>query len=1256
MSSSSSKKSAASASTSKPKASKQDKKVINTEVDEDIVTGDVAIEEAYQTKTHLQHIMDLPDTYIGSIQREKTFRWIKGFMKVSDEAGDDNDKAPATMRHCFKYKEIEFQPGLMQIIEEILVNAFDNRSRIIQKKLAGVKGLKAVTYIKVNVDKLSGQIAISNDGEGIDIALHPTENVYVPELIFGKLLSSGNYRKDEKKITGGKNGYGAKLTNIFSTKFIVETVDRKRKLLFRQEFRKNMSERSEPVITEKYTGEAFTRITFIPDYKIFGCDGLTKELTSYIEKRAYDMVACSSGEIKVWFNDVEIGASSFDDYISMYVGDQERAFVRVNERWEIAATLSQNHAFEQVSFVNGINTDRGGRHVDYITKQITAAVVEFIKKKKKVEVREDVIKSNLFVFVNAIIENPSFDSQTKNTLTTTKSNFGSECVVPDKFIESLCNSGLMERAIALSEFRDKQLLTKTDGKKLKRVLDIPKLDDARFAGTKQSDKCTIIFTEGDSAKATAIAGLSVIPNGRDYFGIFPLRGKLLNTRDKAERDIVANTEIANIKKIIGFQEGKEYKDTSELRYGRIMIMTDADLDGSHIKGLSINFVDNGWQSLLQIDGFITTLLTPILKATKGKKIQNFYTQPAFEDWAQAHNGAKGWTVKYYKGLGTSTAQEAKEYFKDFKQVLYHWDDKSKDSIDLAFNGDRADDRKAWLTAYDHKVILDVEQPRVSYTDFINKDLIHFSNADNIRSIPSICDGLKPSQRKVMYCCFKRNLKSEIKVAQLSGYISEHGAYHHGEVSLQGTIINMAQNFCGANNINLLVPQGQFGTRLQGGKDNAAARYIFTYLPKISYILFNQLDEPLYKATEDEGQFIEPEFYMPVLPMVLVNGSEGIGTGWSTGVPQFNPVDIIANLKLMMAGEKPKEMLPWYRGFRGTVQKLAKNQWITKGIYKLVGSDVVEITELPIGVWTQTVKDILVSLLNPPNAAKTDKGGKKKAAEKGAKRSPTRRTKAVAGLSGDEPVIKDYAEYHTDTTVCFKIKFDSEILTQLLVEDTKTGITELEKLLHLTSRISCDKKLNLYDENMKLRTYSCVEDILEHYYKLRLDYYGRRKAYMIPKMEEELLFLATRVRFILDVIAKKIRVNDRTKANITEQLEAADYPKMFEKKLMYLKDMTEAQRTGGNYDFLVGMPIYSLTRDRIEELKKEQDELEARLATLKAKSISDLWSEDLQEFEKEFNHFMKDYYESIGLSADDFPTSATRASRTVNMKKKTAAAE
>ena len=196
---------------------------------------------------------------------------------------------------------------------------------------------------------------------------------------------------------------------------------------------------------------------------------------------------------------------------------------------------------------------------------------------------------------------------------------------------------------------------------------------------------------------------------------------------------------------------------------------------------------------------------------------------------------------------------------------------------------------------------DYDEKTVSIKEFGDNDLIHFSNSDNIRSIPSVIDGFKPSQRKVLYCCFKRKLDNEIRVAQLAGYVSEHGAYHHGEASLQGTIINMAQDFVGSNNINLLDPIGQFGTRLHGGKDSAQPRYIYTKLQEISYKLFNKDDEDLYQYIEDDGEKVEPNYYVPTLPMLLINGTSGIGTGWSTNIPCFNPKDIIKNIKLYNQG-------------------------------------------------------------------------------------------------------------------------------------------------------------------------------------------------------------------------------------------------------------------------------------------------------------------------------------------------------------------
>ena len=830
-------------------------------------------------------------------------------------------------------------------------------------------------------------------------------------MIFGELLTSGNYNKQEEKITGGKNGYGAKLTNIYSTKFILETVDKKRKLKYTQVFENNMDVKGEPKI-EPYKDKPYTKITFTPDYERFNCEELSDDLCALVKKRTYDMVACSSGKIKVSYNGNPSIINDFNDYISLYIGsDTPRVCQTINERWSIAACLStlNDGGFQQVSFVNGINTNKGGKHVDYITKQIIVNMVKYIEKKKKIKVKENTIKENLMVFVNSVIVNPSFDSQTKETLTTNKSKFGSDCLVPDKFIETLAvDCGVMEQAIMLNEFQSKKLLKATDGKKNKKILDIPKLDDADLAGSSKSAQTTLILTEGDSAKAMAVAGIGVLENGRKLYGIFPLRGKLRNDRNLNAEEASKNEELTNIKRIMGLREGAEYKDVNNLRYGRIMIMTDQDVDGTHIKGLIMNFLSK-WPSLMKIEGFITSLLTPIVKVRRGKQVKNFYTLPEYEQWMEKTSNNHLWKAKYYKGLGTSTPAEAKEYFRDFKILKYHWDDNTDARLDLAFNKDQADNRKIWLSGFDCNRVLDLEQSYVTISDFIDKDLIHFSNADNIRSIPSLCDGFKPGQRKIYFCCEKRNLKNELRVSQLSGYVSENGAYHHGEVSLQGTIINMAQNHCGANNINLLEPVGQFGSRLKGGKDHAQPRYLNTHFSTMAATIFNKLDNPIYKYTEDDGLKVEPEQYMPIIPMVLINGTEGIGTGWASGVPQFHPLEIVENLRELMKGNTCKEMIPWFRGFSGEIEKLSDNHWLTRGKYKLIKNNCLEITELPIGVWTDNYRVMLDEFILGTNNG----GGRGKSKSAKTNSKTTGKGKGNSKKNDEPPLLKDYRNESTE---------------------------------------------------------------------------------------------------------------------------------------------------------------------------------------------------------------------------------------------------
>ena len=1238
---------------------------VNTNHSDDETVQLDNLAEKYKKKTPLEHIKDLPDTYIGSIVIENANVWTLSNINPlnnnidnnidnkitednekdeneTEDGGNDNNntkdkdkgKDNATAKYTIISKEVEYVPGLRSIIEEILVNAFDNMNRVNQKNAVEKKKLRKVSYIKVWTDREKGQITIENDGEGIDIALHPEEKVYIPQMIFGELLTSGNYNKEEEKITGGKNGYGAKLTNIFSTYFKIETVDRIRKLKYTQLYENNMDIKGEPTI-EPYKEVPFTRITFIPDYAKFKLSGMSEDLEKMIKKRTIDMFACSRGQLEVYHNDEKIELKTFSDYMKLYLEpDHLTVSCKPNDRWEIGACMSPNFTFQQISFVNGINTHRGGKHVEYVVRQITKKMVDLIMRKKKTEVKESFIKDNLMIFVNATIVNPAFDSQTKETLSTLPKNFGSECIVPDAFIDKLAESGIMDRALALSEFRDSQALKKTDGVKKKRILDIPKLDDADWAGTKKADQCTLILTEGDSAKVMAIAGISVIPNGHNLYGVFPLKGKLVNTRDKEDITLANNQEICNIKKILALQEDVEYKDTSALRYGRIMLMTDSDVDGSHIKGLLINFLSK-WKSLMKLTGFITSLLTPIIKVwkksdKKGKmNAISFYTLTAYNEWLLANNNGKGYETKYYKGLGTSTPQEGKEYFKNFKIVTYHWDDNAAEQIDMAFSKERADDRKMWLSDYNADTILDINQSSVTVSDFVNKDLIHFSNYDNHRSIPSVFDGLKPSLRKIMYCAFKRNLRSEIKVAQLAGYVSEHGAYHHGEASLNGAIINLAQNYVGTNNINLLMPEGQFGSRVLNGQDSAAPRYIFTYLSKITHLLFNKDDYPLLKLTEDDGQTVEPLFYMPILPIILINGTTGIGTGWSSNIPQFNPIDIITNIRRLMNGEQQLSLTPWYRGFIGTIRRVCSNKWLSKGRYRVLDDTTIEITELPIGYSTQNFKELLEMY---EKGYKTDTGAASTTADKKKKpgAAPAKKPKWAEFADSDGKLIKSFKNESSDSQIKFTLKFDNRVLNKLLSGVDKTGLSELDKLFQLTTSISCCNTMNLYDENNKLQNFKSPEEILEYYYHKRIEYYGLRRLNLIRILEQEVLLLSTRARFILDVINDVVKVRNILEVEIIKQLKTLKYAIMVDNVLIEYETLKPEQRENGSYDFLIVMPIRSMTKEKVEELLKEKEKRSIELEILKKKTDKDIWEEDLKVFEVEYKKHMDEFYEYIDM--------------------------
>ena len=1051
--------------------------------------------------------------------------------------------------------------------------------------------------LKVTIDKVTGVITILNDGNGIDIRKHGSYgNLWVPELIFGELLTSTNYDKGEEKIWGGKNGYGSKLANIFSKEFIIETVDHYSKKIYTQRFSNNMTEKEAPTV--KACNKApYTQITFTPDYERFGIKKLTDDIYKLFHRRVIDACATTHKDVSVYFNGEKLTIKDFEKYCELFLDKKEQPFVYESsgQRWEVVASISSSGSFEYLSFVNGINTIKGGKHVEYITNMITKNLVDMTLAKKKKAVKSQHIKDNLFVFVKALIVNPSFDSQSKETLTTPVAKFGSKCDLSDKFFDKLYKSGIVDKALSITEFYDKKKLVKTDGKKISRII-VPKLDDANLAGTKQSAECTLILTEGDSAKTMAISGLSVI--GRDKYGVFPLRGKILNVKDATLQKISDNNEITAIKKIMGLEQNKKYTDVSQLRYGSIMIMTDQDHDGSHIKGLIFNIFQSMWHELYEISGFLTSMLTPIIKATNSRKeVIEFYNMTDYERWLETSEAKTGnWKIKYYKGLGTSNDQESKEYFKQMKKVTYMYDENADEVIDLAFNKKRADDRKLWLQDYDKDRVLDYSKKNVDYKSFVDKELIHFSNRDLQRSINHICDGLKESTRKIIYACFKRKLyTNEIKVAQLSGYVSEVSAYHHGEASLQQAIVGMAQIFVGTNNINLLSPNGQFGSRCQGGQDASSPRYIFTLLSKLTRMIFKEEDNIILNYQDDDGQQIEPEYYIPIIPMILVNGGIGIGTGYSTNIPQYNPSEIIDNCKLICNVIKSSKitvkkeedlemvydtlsvleldnMIPYYLGFKGTIEKAEKNSYISKGVYRWLDDQTVEITELPIGTWTEDYKDFLETMI-------------------------------TNGLNN----LKYIENHYTSKNVRFVLHFSTSVKAKI------EG--KFETLFKLASSKNLSiNNIHLFSNEGAIQRYESTSEIIKEWAETRILKYFERKMYQIKIMEKDAKVLSNKMRFILDVIAGKIQIMNKKLVDIVARLVELKYPPI-DIEGEDAEDDEVSSKKVQQYNYLLKLPISQLTYDRKVILEKELAVLEDKLKTLKDTNIEDLWLNELGELEK-----------------------------------------
>ena len=1169
----------------------------------------------YRKLTLYDQIKKNPDMYIGSMDLSKQDKYIY----------DEESKT-------IEQKSFDCVDGFFKIIDEVITNAKDHSVED-----------KTCNKISVTINPDNSITFFNNGDNGVPVVIHDKYKEYVPEIIFSNLITSSNYHTTNK-IVGGKNGFGVKLANMFSTSFELDIVDSERKLRYQQLNLNGMKDIQKPRISKSKKRKAGITIKLMPDYKTFGIT-MNPHIFGVIKRRVYDIAACTRPELDVYFNDEKISANDFNSYIKLYYKDEKYlsnnlVYKKFNDRWEVGVVFDSSKGYNQVSFVNGIFTDNGGTHVNYIANQVIKKITDKIKTSpatRSLSIKSSTIKNRLSFYVNATIEDPTFQSQVKSQLTTSVKKFGSKCVISDDFINLLMKTDLLKEVIDEARYNEVKALKKTDGSKTSSVLNVDKLTDAKHAGTRNAHKCTMILVEGDSAKNFAQCGISSFNNKeKEYFGIFPLKGKLINVRNASVKKLKQNKEIENLKKILGIKEGKDVSNVKELRYGKVLIMTDEDVDGYHIKGLIMNFFEYYCPSLIKDNNFLCSMTTPIVKVWKKTdkkklKMKKFYTLTGFRQWKDKTDFSK-WDYKYYKGLGTSTNKEAKECFSEYneRRTFYVWGDKHEETnlseisdtetsptkskkskktpklsttqqlerdetfssyqkLLLAFDKTQANKRKKWMSNYDKDLIIENSERSVPIYDFINKTLIHFSVYDLSRSVPSVVDGLKPSQRKILYSAFLKKIKGDIKVSQFAGYVSERSGYHHGEASLYSTIIKMAQQYVGSNNINLFKPEGQFGSRHMGGHDSAAPRYIFTKLNHLTKLIFREEDFCVYEYAEDDGKPVEPYLYAPVIPMVLVNGTVGIGTGYSSDVSMFNPKDIFRAVRSKLSDDKMKKLRPWYRGFKGTIQKLkhkTKRQFLVSGLYEDMGDGKIRITELPIGTQTEKYISYLKSL--------TIKDKKKDV---------------------DSEIITKYFNYSGDNTINIEIEIEPSVYRYLMKHPDR-----INTVFKLDSKISISN-MHLFNKDKQIRKYNKVSEIINAHFDYRLTIYEKRIAYFIDKLQYEANIFYYKVKFLELIISGKIKMTKKIKkVNVSEDIEVI-IEKLVDNKFPKL---SSSYRQGEeSYSYLTNIKMFDMTTKALDKLKKQVKEKQFELDEYKKTTPRGLWLSELNILEEAYDKWMDD---------------------------------
>lgn len=1266
-----------------------------------------------------EHLLHRPDMYCGSISPSE--HTIHVFVPKPEGEGIVSNRReiqvasatdgknigsgpPATRFESLgqnfgvEWRTLVYPDAMINVVLEIVTNALDRQFRDETMRNLSV-------WFDCTDAGGPGWVRVRNDGQGVPVVKDEDSGFWKPYMAFGMFRTGSNFDDTTgPRYTGGRNGFGCKATNVLSSVFKLDTADPRAKLRFEQTFTNNMSSFSEPRVRSFKGKKGYTDVSFLLDFARLGLSaGLNEDARLAIASVIIDASACC--RVKMMFNGTALGVRSIRDYAALF-SEAARVTDPLNENGGhdvravgVCASKLNNGAYDCVrvgeltvfevcgvpvmrqcvesgyGFVNSLRCSEG-THMTLAFARISDELVSYLQKTHKrpdLHIPPSAIRAALFIVVRVMVDSPEFSSQTKEKLTTSRTRFGFDWHPSPSFVKTLVNLGIADAIYQQSvakEGRGASVLTSAP-RRVGAVM-VDKYEGATLVRDKAA-VCRLLVTEGDSAKQLALAGLSVV--GRETFGVFPLKGKLMNVRTASVAKLMANVEILALMKILGLEYGKTYTSMRELRYKKLVIFSDQDPDGAHIASLVLNFIHHLFPSVLKMDPtFVQRFATPIVRATlkRGGVVGSprgssntdlkFYALRPYEEWTirVGPQQVGKYAIKYYKGLGTSTSAQAREYFAAYDEhvISLTWEGGTSDTIMRHFFASTEQKgatgpfaRKNLLTHhYDPLRYVDYSRETVSYSDFLCHEVLPFAAYANARALPSVIDGLKPSQRKVLHTFFARNVVSEVKVAQVASTVAMETAYHHGEVSLVETIVGMAQDHVGASNVNLLRPEGQFGTRHDPPGIHAAARYIFTGLDPIARALFPKADDAVLDYLVDEGETIEPVCFAPIVPYALMNGIVGIGYGWSTAVPAYNPADIIAAVRDWIRGGdnavRDLVFVPWYAGHTGVIVRQSEGShdvrglaeaiesetgiesertsnaedsvsqsssqdgvspetkskvrlvyanpspaFVSWGVFEVVSEETIVISELPVGTWTNCyirfIEDKLLVTDTVPSIKITG-ADSRRVVEKTKVARAARVSKVVQVEKAR--FVRLVEKLWTDANVRIVLRCDRELLAPWI--PTLRSVLKLGDVIRETN-------MHLHDASGVLRKYDSPNAVVCAHAPFRLAMYEKRRVNTMRKLERDLGVLENKRRFVDAIVCRRLELHGMNDEEITTALQLDGFDKVDDA-----------------YDYLLNMPVRATTRAKLAQLDEDMALRRADLVRVQTTTSRALWLDDLLSLETE----------------------------------------